>query len=128
MAIGGIRVKHVPTARSRETVLMLTAYGIKQPDIGIILGCSVDTLANYYRDELDRGLVEVNAEVAKNLFRIATSSEKGAVQAAIFWLKCRAKWRTTEVDDLLKEMENLRGKLVEAEERLSRLGSPRLVA
>lgn len=118
---------HVPTERSRKTVLTLRAYGAKHEDIATVLDCSADTLTRHYRTELERGLIDANAKVAENLFRIATSNEKTAVAAAIFWLKCRAKWRSSEVDDVLGELETLRTKLMEAEERLSRLGTPRLV-
>ena len=120
-------IAHVPTDRSRKTVLALRAYGAKHEDIATVLDISADTLVRHYKIELERGLIDANAKVAENLFRIATSNEKTAVAAAIFWLKCRAKWRSSEVDDVLKELDTLRSKLIEAEERLSRLGTPRLV-
>jgi hypothetical protein len=125
----GSTMAHYPTDKTRQLVKALTAYGIKQDDILRLVGVRTrDTLEKHYRDELDQGIAEANAKVAQNLFRIATSSEKGAVPAAIFWLKCRARWRSSEVDEMLTELELLRTKLAEAEERLSRIGAPRLIA
>jgi hypothetical protein len=57
-------------------------------------GISPKTLRKHFRRELDTGATNANAAVARSLFNLAIS---GNVAAAIFWLKCRAGWRETNV-------------------------------
>lgn len=77
--------------------------GTRQEDIATVIGISLRTLTRNYREELDRGAIEANSRVAQSLFQIATNvdeegkREKGAVTAAIFWLKVRARWKETSV-------------------------------
>lgn len=122
------RPPHVPTDQMRKRVGMMVAYGIKRQFMPEILGVSDDVLQKYYKHELDCGLEEANEQVARSLFKIATSDQKGNVAAAIFWLKTKAKWRTSDVEAMMEEMETLRAKLQLAEERLARLGAPKLAA
>jgi hypothetical protein len=63
--------------------------------IATVKDFSVDTLTKYYSHELEISVASLNAAVAGNLYRIATSDKAGAVTAAIFWLKTRAGWRET---------------------------------
>lgn len=83
--------EHMPSDKSRAEVGALTSFGNTQEEIADHLGISVDTLAKYYRDELDNSVVRANAKVAAKLFRKATVDED--LTAIIFWLKTRAKWR-----------------------------------
>lgn len=83
---------HIPTDAVRKQVEAMAAYGIPEWDIARVLGITIPTLRKYYRFELDTGGVKANAQVAKNLFRIATGQGREAVVAAIFWLKTRARW------------------------------------
>lgn len=88
--------RHEPTSQSRKTVLTMTAYGVTQADISRVLSIDLKTLRKYYRDELDTGAIEANAKVAESLYKRATSgTDKSAVTASIFWLKCRAGWKDT---------------------------------
>jgi hypothetical protein len=71
-------------------VKSLAAYGFRQDDIAAGLGLSSRTLRKHFREELDRGSLEANSQVAQALFRNAMA---GNTTAQIFWLKCRAGWR-----------------------------------
>lgn len=85
--------EHKPTAEQRRTVEAMAGYGIPEADVARVVGIAPMTLRKHYGDELDLGRVKANAKVAQSLFQIATSPEaKGAVPAAIFWLKSRAGW------------------------------------
>jgi hypothetical protein len=76
----------------RRLVKSLAAMGTKQEDIARILGIrSPKTLRKHYRQELDRGALEANHNVAQTLYKMATSGQRPA--ATIFWLKTRAGWR-----------------------------------
>lgn len=54
------------------------------------------TLRQAFRAQLDSGMATANAAVAQNLFKQATGSGAQAVNAAKFWLSCRAGWKATE--------------------------------
>jgi hypothetical protein len=79
-----------PTEEQRRQVKALAAFGNKQEEIASLVGISMRTLRKYFRQELDRGAVEANTQVSQSLYKLALD---GNVAAAIFWLKCRAKWR-----------------------------------
>lgn len=85
---------HVPTEKTKAEVFALTSFGNTQEEIALHLNISVDTLAKYYRDELDNAVVRANAKVANKLYRKATDGDD--LSAMIFWLKTRAKWREKE--------------------------------
>ena len=84
------RPTFAPTEKQRETVKALAAYGNRQEEIANVVGISVRTLRKHFRVELDRGAVEANTQVSQALYKQARA---GNVTAAIFWLKCRARWR-----------------------------------
>jgi hypothetical protein len=84
-------VRFNPTEEQRRTVKAMTAYGINQNDICAILSISVPTLHKHFRVELDGSMAQANAQVAASLFEMATKGKN--VTAAIFWLKCRARWQ-----------------------------------
>ena len=85
-----------PTQEQRKTVLSMVGFGIPREEICNVLGFGLTTLSKYFQNELDTGVAIANSRVAQNLFRIATGKETGAVSAAIFWLKTRARWRETD--------------------------------
>ena len=87
----GPTAPHVPTDRLRGEVSALTSFGNTQEQIAMHLGIDIDTLAKYYRDELDNSVLRANAKVAKGLFKKATEDED--LTAMMFWLKTRARWR-----------------------------------
>lgn len=78
----------------RRTVRAMAGFGIKHSDICKVIGCEKPSLYKYFREELDKAIVEANAQVAQSLFLRATKGTgKDAVTAQIFWLKCNAGWK-----------------------------------
>ncbi|MGI9572275.1 MAG: hypothetical protein ACR2L5_03010 [Candidatus Actinomarinaceae bacterium] len=89
--------------RSEDVAIMisrLSGLGITHDEICIIVGVSKPTLYKYYQSDLDVGKGTANAKVSESLFRQATHPEKPNVTACIFWLKCRAKWKETDVIEI----------------------------
>jgi hypothetical protein len=84
------RKAFVVTDAMRGRVRSLAGVGVRQEDIATIIGCDPKTLRKHFRDELDRGIAEANAEIAGCLFDAA---KKGNVAAQIFWLKTRGHWQ-----------------------------------
>jgi hypothetical protein len=87
-----------PTREQRNTVAMLSGFGIPQEGICQLVKhdgvpISKQTLNNYFRADLDRGTHEANTKVAGALFKAAI--EQNNVGAMIFWLKTRARWKET---------------------------------
>jgi hypothetical protein len=91
----GGRPPYEPTDKDRKQVTMMCGLGLTHDQIARIVGISDETLRKYYDDELKTGASRANAQVAQNLFTIATSRDTGSVAAAIFWMKTRAGWRET---------------------------------
>ena len=77
----------------------MAGYGIPEADIACVLEIDPKTLRRHYRRELDKGHIKANSKVAENLYRKATGEGREAVTAAIFWLKTRAGWRETMVQE-----------------------------
>jgi transposase len=90
------RPPHQPTEHSRVQVKTLAAVGIRHEDIASKLGISADTLTKYYKQELDDGRIDANAQVGKSLYEQA---KNGNITAMIFWLKTRAGWKETQVQE-----------------------------
>jgi len=78
----------------------MAGFGVPESDIAGVLGIDPKTLRRHYRDELKHGHVKANARVAESLYRKATSDGAQSVTAAIFWLKTRAGWKETVVNEL----------------------------
>jgi hypothetical protein len=91
------RPPHKPTKDSKEQVKRLSALGCRHEDIATRLKISADTLVKYYQDELDEGRIDANAAIAGTLF---SQAKKGNTAAAIFWLKTRARWKETQVNEI----------------------------
>jgi hypothetical protein len=96
-----------PTPEQRRTVEMLSAMGVPQEKICLLIlskrGKPIDlkTLRKYFRLELDTGSTKANQAVAGALYKKAIDPDGGSpsVTAAIFWLKTRARWsEKTEVE------------------------------
>lgn len=84
-----------PDEKTQKQVTLMAGIGLTHDQIAKVAGISDETLRKYYKKELESAKSLLNTQVASNLFRIATSTEKGAVAAAIFWMKTRAGWRET---------------------------------
>src|SRR5436189_1517140 len=84
------RPKFVPTQQQREMVRSHAAVGTPQIMIARLLKVrSPKTIRKYFRDELDLGQAEANANVAGELYNNAT---RGDTNAQKFWLLYRAGW------------------------------------
>lgn len=95
----GGRPPHKPTAETRKQVESMAGFGIPEKDIGRSIGISDVTLRKHYREELDMGTVKANSAVAQSLYKKATGDGASSVTAAIFWLKTRAGWKETFVNE-----------------------------
>jgi len=85
-----------PSDEQRRLVRSLSAFGVLQEQIAKRVGIrSAKTLRKHYREELDRGALEANTNVAQTLYKMATSGNNPA--ATFFWLKCRAGWKERPV-------------------------------
>lgn len=89
-----------PTEADRRLVSSLAGFGapheyiasqVINPQTGKPM--TAKTLRVHFRAELDNGADKTNALVAQSLFKHATGTGKGAVAAAIFWMKVRAGWK-----------------------------------
>ena len=92
------RPRFKPTPEQRKWVEAMSGYGVPETEIAGTLGengIDPKTLRKHFRQELDRGGTKANANVAQALYRSATSGEYPA--ASMFWLKCRAGWRETNI-------------------------------
>lgn len=86
------RPAYEPSEKDRKQVLAMSGIGLTHDQIAKIMDISDETLRKYYPNELETGASRMNAMVAQNLYSIATSKGQGAVSAACFWLKTRARW------------------------------------
>ena len=77
----------------------MAGYGIPEADIATVLEIDPKTLRKHYRKQLDKGHIKATAKVAESLYRKATSEGAQSVTAAIFWLKTRAGWKETMVQE-----------------------------
>jgi hypothetical protein len=92
------RNPHEPTDGLRKQVEAMSGYGVPEIDIARVVGIDPKTLRKYYREELDTGHTKANARVAESLYKKATTDGSQSVTAAIFWLKTRAGWKETVVN------------------------------
>ena len=94
------RPAYEASEKDRKQVTVMSGIGLTHDQIAKILGVSDETLRKYYGDELDTGASKMNAQVAQNLFSIATSKGPGSVPAAIFWMKTRARWQEVSRNEI----------------------------
>ena len=94
------QVAHKPTADQRRMVEAMSAYGIPQDDIALVIQVDRNTLAKYYRHELDEATAKANAKVAERLYDRAIN---GDVKAMMFWLERRGgdAWKNKPVVHLV---------------------------
>ena len=100
------RRAHKPDPSSRRQVEAMAGYGVPEADIARVLGVDPKTLRRHYRDELDTGHIKATAKVAENLYRKATTDGPQSVTAAIFWLKTRAGWKETVIQETSGEVQH----------------------
>lgn len=92
------RASHIPDAFNRRQVEAMAGYGVPETEIAAVIGIDPKTLRKYYRQELTLGHTKANVKAAENLFRKACGEGRESVTAAIFWLKTRAHWKETVVN------------------------------
>ena len=92
---------HKPTPLTRRQVKMFCGMGFTSHQMAAFLCISANTLRKYYRKELDSGVIELNFNVANNLYNMATDPDhKSAATSAIFWLKAKAGWKESSRTEL----------------------------
>jgi hypothetical protein len=91
----GGRPQYQPTADQRRQVQIMTSTGIARELQAKILKISPDTLRARFPEELEVGKATMLAEVAGNLFKIATGATAQAAVSAMFIMKTQAGWRET---------------------------------
>lgn len=82
-----------------EKIEALAGYGLSAAEIAHVLGISEEALLRSHSGAMESGRIKSNARVAESLFRKATGEGYGAVTAAIFWLKTRARWKETSLHE-----------------------------
>jgi hypothetical protein len=83
---------HVKTETNSLFVEKMAGLGIPIKMIANQIGIDDNTVERHYKAELLNGQTIATTQVAQRLFDIAMSSDKNALSACIFWMKCRARW------------------------------------
>lgn len=94
-ATGAGRPAYKPTQKEREQVEALTGYGMRADQIADVLGIARSTLFKHFADEIKRGGAVASSRVHQTAYQMATNGRQPAM--TMFWLKCRAGWRETNV-------------------------------
>ena len=94
------RRSHQPDPASRRYVEAMAGYGTPEADIATVVGIDPKTLRKHYRQELNTGSIKANTKVAESLYKKALGDGSQSVTAAIFWLKTRAHWKETLVNEV----------------------------
>jgi hypothetical protein len=87
------RPRHIPSAASRERVVVSSGLGIPNDQIAAILGISLTSLLKYYESDIRLGRAKASAEIADSLFNKA---KNGDTAALIWWTKAQMKWTETQ--------------------------------
>jgi hypothetical protein len=92
----------IPTPEQKALVLEAIGNGLSHEEVaGMILNptynhpITAKTLRKHFKDELATAHTIRNNAVASSLYQKAIGDSSQAVQAAMFWLKCRAGWKET---------------------------------
>lgn len=94
------RRAHRPDPAGRRQVEAMAGYGVPEADIAGVVGIDAKTLRKHYRQELDTGQIKANARIAESLYRKALGDSPQSVAAGFFWLKTRARWKETVVNEI----------------------------
>jgi len=105
-----------PSAEHARLASTLAGIGVPQKMIAAQIGLEVKTLHKHYGKEMEEGAARATSNVAKRLYDIAMGDGKEALTACIFWLKCRAGWRTTDVEQHLTQL-NIQNNVVGGQSR-----------
>jgi predicted ArsR family transcriptional regulator len=87
-----------PTAKDRSLVQSLIRAGISHDEVAAVLKISRTTLTKHMQHEMKTGHLLAVAAVSDSVFKLATKGRPAHVklQAGIFWLKARARWRDSD--------------------------------
>lgn len=88
----GGRPPHVPDAKDRQTVEVLSGFGIPADEIARVVGISKPTLQKHYATELENGAAKVEAKLVGNLLRLSNGTDGTALKATMFALQSRFGW------------------------------------
>lgn len=83
------------TDEQRRQVQTCAGCGCTDEDISLILDIGESTLKRHFRKEIKTGRAKARAKVMQTCYQMAISGEHWAV--TMFWLKCRAGWRETDI-------------------------------
>jgi len=93
---------HEPDEVTEAVVEALAMQGASQKEIAERIGIHRETLANHYREILDRAKEAAEAQVVKTAFQMATSGSDPSMTK--FWLKCQSdNWTPKEGKELSTE-------------------------
>jgi hypothetical protein len=98
------RRAHQPDAFHQRQVEAMAGYGVPEADIAKVLKIDPKTLRRHYREQLDTGHIKANSRIAESLYRKAMGDGPQSVTAAIFWLKTRAGWKETSIQQTTGEV------------------------
>ena len=95
-----------PTDDERKLVEQMTAVGIPQESIALVIRDGIDdkTLRKHFRRELDTAKIRANAKIGGTLFNKAMA---GDTTAAIFWAKTQMGWKETSVHEHAGRIETI---------------------
>ena len=110
-----------PSDNDRKMVEAMHACGIPEVTIAQVLQITAPTLRRHFRLELDTGTAKANMRVAQFLFNGITgpegtrfTEERHRLDAAKFWLRCRAGWKETQVLEHIKSVYDMTDEEIEA--------------
>jgi hypothetical protein len=92
-----MRPEFQPTEEQRRTVEKLASYGVPQAEIARVVRIDPKTLRKHFREQLDTAAIRANGAVAETAYKMAVSGERPTM--TMFWLKCRAGWKETQVQE-----------------------------
>lgn len=87
---------HEPTEKARQAVETMSAVGIPQEDIALVLDIDPKTLRKHYRAELDKSSIKSNAAIGGALYKKAMA---GDTTAMIWWTKTRMQWSEKTIQE-----------------------------
>lgn len=93
------RPEYVPTDDHRVVVKMLSAGGVANERIAVVLGINRHTLAKAYKRELAVGQTEIDAQSVNTLLRAMRAGGKESVAAAKWWQQARMGWMERMIVD-----------------------------
>lgn len=95
-----------------DQVETMAGIGLTVLEIGLVFGETDATIRKNFALQIATGFAKAKAKVAGNVFKIATNASNNVshadqTRAAIFWLKCRANWSTTDVVEIKAKVQDL---------------------